>query len=263
MNKLTPFFKETIEKRWSEFVKMEESEDYTSSEAVVFSIIRACVNGKLPAIKESLNRVDGKLAEQIEVVYPKFYITYPHATAIAGPPTIQLKKLKTSTTPNKKADQYKLSDIEVNRTSSQPPEPPPLVTGSLRDTLTRMSEQPRNLVSAILAAAKDVETRHQFQHEHEPLTDPLVKSVIVAGLLKLAHDGNLGAIFEVFDNIDGKLVDVIRILGEDVYLTSYDTIAPQGAKKVDGVYQMEADNTTSKWAISLGKKGGDDGSVQR
>jgi hypothetical protein len=108
-----------------------------------------------------------------------------------------------------------------------------------------------------------VETRHQFQHEHEPLTDPLVKSVIVAGLLKLAHDGNLGAIFEVFDNIDGKLVDVIRILGEDVYLTSYDTIAPAGAKKVDGVYQMEADNTTSKWAISLGKKGGEDGSDKR
>jgi hypothetical protein len=254
MNKLTPFFKETIEKRWSEFVKMETSEDYTSSEAVVFAIIRACVVGKLPAIKESLNRVDGKLAEQIEVIYPKFYIQYPHATAIASGG----KFAKIGTDPE---------TTNMLQTTEGPPfapgEAPTLVTGSLRDTLTRMSEQPRNLVSAILAAAKDVETRHSYQADSDPLTDPLVKSVIVAGLLKLAHDGNLGAIFEVFDNIDGKLVDVIRILGEDVYLTSYDTIAPSGATKVDGVYQMEADNTTSKWAISLGKKGGDDGSIQR
>lgn len=251
MNKLTPFFKETIEKRWSEFVVMEESEDYTSAEAVVFSIIRACVTGKLPAIKESLNRVDGKLAEQIDVIYPKFYITYPHATS------------------RLKSDGTKVIDIpNVLATTEGPPfapgEEPPLVTGSLRDTLTRMSEQPRNLVTAILEAAKTVEARHSYQAESDPLSDPLVKSVIVAGLLKLAHNGNLGAIFEVFDNIDGKLVDVIRVLGEDVYLTSYDTTAPAGAvKDKDGVYQMEADNTSSKWAISLGKKGGDDGSVQR
>ena len=248
MNKLTPFFKETIEKRWSEFVVMEESEDYTSAEAVVFSIIRACVTGKLPAIKESLNRVDGKLAEQIDVIYPKFYITYPHATAVATELKIKGKKVS----------------IPQITGSNTPPEEQPLVTGSLRDTLTRMSEQPRNLVTAILEAAKTVEARHSYQAESDPLSDPLVKSVIVAGLLKLAHNGNLGAIFEVFDNIDGKLVDVIRVLGEDVYLTSYDTTAPAGAvKDKDGVYQMEADNTSSKWAISLGKKGGDDGSVQR
>lgn len=248
MNKLTPFFKETIERRWSEFVTMEQSEDYTSSEAVVFAIVRACVNGKLPAIKESLNRVDGKLAEQIEVVYPKFYIQYPHATAIeAGAKTPKGKEI---------------SFPEITGSKTPPPEVP-LVTGSLRDTLTRMSEQPRNLVTAILTAAKDVETRHSYQAESDPQSDPLVKSVIVAGLLRLAHDGNLGAIFEVFDNIDGKLVDVIRILGDDVYLTNYDTIAPQGAVKVGGVYQMEADNTTSKWAISLGKKEVENGPDKR
>jgi hypothetical protein len=253
--KLTPFFKETIEKRWSEFVVMEDSEDYTSSQAVVFSVIRACVNGKLPAIRESLNRVDGKLAEEIDVIYPKFYIQYPHATAIQGPPhkvTLEDGILT-----------YPEGDATVSIVTTPPTEEPPLVTGSLRDTLTRMSSQPRNLVTAILQAAKDVETRHSYQADSDPVSDPLVKSVIVAGLLKLAHNGNLGAIFEVFDNIDGKLVDTIRILGEDVYLTSYDTVAPHGAKKVDGVYQMEADNTSSKWAISLGKKGGSNGELQR
>lgn len=252
MNKLTPFFKETIEKRWSEFCKMEQEESHTSAEAVVFSIIRACVNGKLPAIKESLNRIDGKLEEQIDVIYPKFYISYPYAevretTVKVGGKDKQIVSVTGVNEPKKDKQ-------SVNA---------PLVTGSLRDTLSRMSEQPRNLVTAILAAAQDVEARHGYAGEVDPVNDPLVKSVIVAGLLKMAHNGNLGAIFEVFDNIDGKLVDVIRILGEDVYLTSYDTIAPAGATKVDGVYQMEADNTTSKWAISLGKKGGDNGELQR
>lgn len=247
MNKLTPFFREIIEKRWTEFVKMEESEDYTSSEAVVFAIIRACINGKLPAIQQSLNRVDGKLAEQIEVVYPKFFIQYPHATAIASKNRHQVKV--------EKGEMHVPEDDGVMTIGE--PAPKSLVTGSLRDTLSRMSESPRNVVTAILAAAKDVETRHSYQADSDPLSDPLVKSVIVAGLLKLAHNGNLGAIFEVFDNIDGKLVDTIRILGEDVYLTSYDTIAPNGAKKVNGVYQVEADNTSSKWAISLGRKEND------
>jgi hypothetical protein len=250
MNKLTPFFKELIEVRWSEFVRMEKAEEHTSSQAVVFAIVRACADGKLPAIKESLNRIDGKLAEQIEVIYPKFYITYPYATAIES--KVHNPKTKKELT------------ITQVTGSDTPPDPErPLVTGSLRDTLTRMSEAPRNLVTAILDSAKDVDLREGYAADTDPVNDPLVKSVVVAGLLKMAHNGNLGAIFEVFDNLDGKLVDTIRVLGEDVYLTSYDAIAPQGATKVDGVYRVEADNTTNKWAISLGKKGGDDGSVQR
>jgi hypothetical protein len=215
---------------------MEKSEEHTSAQAVVFAIVRACANGKLPAIKESLNRIDGRLQEQIEVQYPKFYITYPYATS-----THRIKS------------QPKVVSTEVaNRIKSQEE---PLVTGSLRDTLNRMSDAPKNLVQAILDGAKDVETRDSYASEVDPLNDPLVKSVIVAGLMQMAHNGNLGAIFEVFDNLDGKLVDTIRILGEDVHMTSYDTIAPQGAKKnKDGVYQVEADNTTNKWAISLGRK---------
>jgi hypothetical protein len=246
MNKLTPFFKEVIEVRWGEFVKMEKEESHTSAQGVVFAIIRACAEGKLPAIKESLNRIDGKLEEQIDVIYPKFYITYPYATAV---------------TSGVKVDGKEVATIEITGSDTPPDPEAPLVTGSLRDTLTRMSEAPKGLVTNILAAAKEVELREGYAGEVDAGNDPLVKSVIVAGLLKMAHNGNLGAIFEVFDNLDGKLVDVIRILGEDVYLTSYDTIAPQGATKVDGVYRVEADNTTNKWAISLGRK--DNGSDKR
>lgn len=235
--KLTPFFKEIIEKRWSEFADMEaNSETYTSAQAVVFSIVRACAKGKLPAIKESLNRIDGRLQEQIEVEYPKFYIIYPQAKSLASGTTS--------------------SDEDTPKTTDMVPKEPepeaPLVTGSLRDTLQRMSDAPKAIVEKILTAAEDVDAKKSYESNADPLNDPLVKSVIVAGLLRLAHNGSLNAIFEVFDNLDGKLVDKIKVLGEDVYLTSYDEVAPVGAKKnKDGIYQVEADNTSSKWAIGF------------
>lgn len=242
--KLTPFFKEVIELRWSEFHQLEQGEDHTSAQAVVFAVIRACANGKLPAIKESLNRIDGKLAENIEVEYPKFFMQYPHATAIASGKKHEVK-----------VEQGEMHVPEGDGVMTiGEPEPEPLVTGSLRDTLQRMSNEPKFLVSKILEAAADVESRQNVSNDHEPLNDPLVKSVIVAGLLKMAHKGSLNAIFEVFDNLDGKLVDKIKIMGDDVYMTSYDTIAPAGAKKVNGVYQLEADNTTNQWVTSLKRK---------
>lgn len=237
--KLTPFFKEVIELRWSQFVKKEaDSESYTSAQAVVFAIVRACAKGKLPAIKESLNRIDGKLQETIEVEYPKFYIQYPYAKVLASGSKDQIK--------------LEGGELSIPATDAAPDPEAPLITGSLRDTLNRMSDAPKGLVTRILAAAEEVDLKEGYASDHEPLNDPLVKSVIVAGLLKMAHNGSLSAIFEVFDNLDGKLVDKIKVLGDDVYLTSYDTIAPHGAEKnKDGVYQIEADNTSSKWAISL------------
>lgn len=254
MNKLTPFFKELIECRWSQFVQAERAEEHTSAQGVVFAIVRACAEGKLPAIKESLNRIDGKLAEQIEVQYPKFYITYPYATAVEAKGTTIKNEKGFMTIPE--GDGF----MTIGTNPEEPTASAPLVTGSLRDTLNRMSDAPKSLVNTILEGAKDVDLHEGYAADTEPLNDPLVKSVIVAGLLRMAHNGSLGAIFEVFDNLDGKLVDTIRILGDDVYLTSYDTIAPVGATKVDGVYQVEADNTTNKWAVSLGRK---DDSIQR
>jgi len=81
--KLTPFFKEVIEWRWSKFSSSESSMAYTSSEGVVYALVRACQKGKLPAIKEALNRVDGKVAMELEVEYPKFYFLFPCATSVA------------------------------------------------------------------------------------------------------------------------------------------------------------------------------------
>jgi hypothetical protein len=82
--------------------------------------------------------------------------------------------------------------------------------------------------------------------------DPLVKYVIVCGLLRLVHEGKMAAVFEVLDQIDGKVADKVKIMGEDVFLTRYDEVAPLGAvKNDDGIYQVTADNLTNQWAAKL------------
>lgn len=239
---LTPFFKELIDKKWSEFAQMEHDMEYTSNQAVVFAIIRACAKGKLPAIKESLNRIDGKLAAEIEVEYPKFYYQFPYAKSVA-------------------LSSGKSGEKALGPVADAVPGLDEPLTNSLRDTLKRMSNEKRVLVMAVLEAAKNIDTAISYQGDL-PEADPLVKSVICAGLLKMAHDGKLGAIFEVFDQIDGKLADKVKVLGEDVYITSYAEIAPAGAKKnADGVYELVADNTTNAWVASLG--GSDDRRFER
>lgn len=238
--KLTPFFKQVIEQRWSEFAGAEHEQAFTSSEGVVYALIRACAKGKLPAIKEALNRVDGKVAMEIEVEYPKFYFLYPCATSVAELPAGE-EVMPTLTS----------SDMPAGDPSTEEDEP---VTNSLRDTLERMGREPRSLVDDILEAAKEIDKVVSYAGQI-PDSDPYVKSVIVAGLLKMAHKGGLGAIFEVLDQIDGKVADKIKLLGGDAYLSRYDEVAPAGAvKNKDGIYQLQADNTTNSWAVALERR---------
>lgn len=236
--KLTPFFKETIEMRWSEFVAAETGLSFTSSQGVVYSLIRACAKGKLPAIKESLNRIDGKVATEVEVEYPKFYFLFPYATSVAGLP------------PGGKV----MPTLTLPEPGGEPTTEDLPLTNSLRDTLSRMGDQPRSLVDTILDAAKEIDTIASYKGQM-PESDPLVKSVIVAGLLKMAHKGKLGAIFEILDQIDGKVVDKIKLLGGDAYLIRCDEVAPIGAvRNAEGIYQITADNTTNSWAVALERK---------
>ena len=240
--KLTPFFKQVIELHWSEFAGAEHEQAFTSSEGVVYALIRACAKGKLPAIKEALNRVDGKVAMELEVEYPKFYFLFPYATSVAELPSgvAGVTHPLSSTT-----------SVPGGSPSTEEDEP---VTNSLRDTLERMGREPRQLVDDILDSAKEIDKVISYAGQI-PESDPYVKSVIVAGLLKMAHKGGLGAIFEVLDQIDGKVTEKIKLLGGDAYLSRYDEVAPAGAiKNKDGIYQIEANNTTNSWAVALERK---------
>lgn len=233
---LTTYFKDVIEKTWVDFCRLENDTSVTSLQGVVLSLVRACYGGKLPAIKEALNRTDGKVVQEIKVEYPQFYFLYPYATDVVG-------------------GESSTDSEEVVQTAPTPDFSEEPVTGSLRDTLDRMSARPRVLVDQILGSADIAEKAYMDGVTSAVGDGPLVKSVIVAGLLKLAHGGHLSAVFEVFDRIDGAVADTVKVLGEDVFITCMDKIAPAGAKKnVDGIYQLSAANTTNQWVTALERR---------
>jgi hypothetical protein len=81
-----------------------------------------------------------------------------------------------------------------------------------------------------------------------------VKAVVAAHLLVMAQGRSMDAIGEVFDAIDGKLVETIQILGDDLYITNYSNIAPEGATlNENGILQMEATASQKMWAEKLSK----------
>lgn len=240
--RLTEGFRDIIELRWSEFLDMEKSLDATNFDSIVTGIVRACKKGNLRSIQMALDRLDGKVAMEIEVEYPKFYTIYPYATKRTDDPSIidikpdflpePVKSIEIVGAP---ADMDELAAAEDD-----------MPTGSLRVMLEKMLDSPKYIVTDILATADRVE------EGHDDKGDPMVKSVIVAGLMKLVHDGRISAVFEVFDQIDGKVADKIKILGNDVFLTRFDSIAPAGAEKNEnGVYQIAADDMTNVWATRL------------
>lgn len=259
--RLTEGFRDIIELRWSDFVEQEQSLDATNFDSIVTSLVRACMKGNLRAIQTSLDRLDGKVATEIKVEYPKFYTLYPMATKTADDPkiiegdddyTVKLEDGKLT---------HPATDGIVTLGSGAPADMEELAivedelpTGSLRVVLEKMLDSPKSVVDGILATAAAVDDGFTSRG------DPMVKSVIVAGLLKLVHEGRISAVFEVFDQIDGKVAETVKIFGDDVYLTNYATVAPAGAvKNENGIYQIAADNVTNAWAARLEDKYGKTG----
>lgn len=250
--RLTNGFRDIIELRWSDFVEMEKSLDATNFDAIVTSIARACKKGNLRAIQTALDRLDGKIAAQIEVEYPKFYHVYPYATKTAddesiidvGPENEVKYENGVLTVPEGDgiiSIEGSPADVEEQEAAEED-----LPTGSLRAVLEKMLDSPKTIVDSIL------ETADAVDNNDLSLGNPMVKSVVVAGLMKLVHQGRISAVFEVFDQIDGKVADKVKVLGDDVYVKRFDLIAPAGAvKNADGVYQVEAGTMTDTWALRL------------
>lgn len=248
---LTEGFRELIELRWSEFVEREESLDATNFDSIITAIGRAASKSNLRAIQAALDRLDGKVAIEVGFEYPKFYTLYPYATKTADDPDI-IEINESTDMEQLRGREFKGvivnelvtgSPADIDELAAIEEEIP---TGSLRVMLEKMLNSPKSIVSDILAAAAKVDAG-DFSSG-----DPMVKSVIVAGLMKLVHEGRISAVFEVFDQIDGKVAEKIRVLGADVHQIRYDTIAPAGAvKNEDGIYQVEAENTTAVWTARL------------
>lgn len=252
--RLTEGFRNIIDLRWRDFIEIEESLDATNFDAVITGIIRACAKGNLRAIQTGLDRLDGKIAMELEVEYPKFYTLYPLAEKTADDPTIleadengEIKGAILGVTLTG-VDKVEIIDVtgsptdmdELYQTEEELP------TGSLRAMLEKLLNSPKQTVAEILVAADAVDKGDYTRG------NPMVKSVVIAGLMKLVHDGRMSAVFEVFDQIDGKVADKVKVLGNDVYTKRYDLIAPAGAvKNEDGIYMIEAQTMTDQWATRL------------
>jgi len=205
--------------------------------------VRTCSEGKLGAIKLAIDRVDGKVITPIKFEFPKVYITFPNATTKAELPAGSIAPEESS--------------VVVSDEPAEPEEDTSnIATMSLKQTLEKMADSPRVVTSVILDRKRRVESCLANGDELDDNENtPLVKSVIAANLLHLAENHNFEAIVEVFDRIDGKLVETISVIGEDMYISSYITEAPAGAvKNKDGIYQIEAREVENIWYEKLKSK---------
>lgn len=243
-DQLSSFLIKVSNWNWLEFVEAEHDKSYTGNQAMVFALIRSCAMQKMDAIRMSLNRIDGKLKTPIKVEMPKVFFIYPNAELPSG-----------STISIDSATEIVQKSIEVELTTSTEPTEPveyDLQSMSLRETLTAMGSAPRGLPDAVLALAEHVEMFFRKQAT-DPGEYPLVKSVVAAHLLTLAQKRDITALTEAFDQIDGKLAETIQMVGDDIYIISYATVAPEGAiVNADGVVQLEAKQAQDLWAQKLG-----------
>lgn len=258
-DKLGPFLREVSNWQWDEFVRAEHDSSYTSNQAIIFGLVRSCAMQKVDAIRMSLNRLDGKLKTPLKIEYPKIFYLFPNAKENQKAPDKKALNGSFGADVVDDTGEEVKEDLSVDSTditTISPPEsemPNDLPSLSLRETLIKMSDFPRDTPAFIIDTAQKTEWALR-DHGEMPDDIPMVKSVVAAHLLTLASKRNMDAITEVFDQIDGKLAEVVQIVGEDIYITSYAEIVPPGAyKNKDGVWEISALSSENIWAERLGR----------
>lgn len=216
-------FEEIIHLTWSEFVELEKSPNIGVDDNILCSLVRICADtDDMAAIKLAFDRIDGTLTIPIAIKVPKFYTRYVKATDIEpSPKEIESKE-----------------DTKEAKSNYDP------LTAKLRATLAEMRKLPYEVVKIVMACKKAIDGGKK------PPNDPMVKSVIVANLLKHVKKGRFRAVELVFDQIDGKLAKTVELLGgKDVVVDDITTLtAPAGAfKDEDGYYVAENEKITAQW----------------
>lgn len=231
MASLKTRFEELIHLEWDEFCRLETDKSATVDDVVLCALIRTCADtDDISAIKLAFDRIDGLQAVLIEVKVPKFYLRYPNATDIEpGAPKLEAGE-----------------EEDKNEPSNYDP-----ATAKLRETLKEMRSMPRDVIRVVRLYKTRIEKALKDNIDIPPeQKKPMVKSVIVANLLKNVQKGRFKAVELVFDQIDGKLPKAIQLLGgEDVYVDDAQTlIAPAHALLgEDGVYYAENKEMTTVW----------------
>ena len=224
MASLKSRFEEILHMEWGEFCELEKNPSTNVDDVVLCSLIRSCADtDDIAAIKMAFDRADGLLETPIEIKVPKFYIRYTKAKDVEG----STKQLEAP------------EDAKKEEASTYDP-----ASAKLRETLREMRRMPRDVIRAVRLYKRRIEKGTPVDHE------PMVKSVIVANLLKNVQRGRFRAIELVFDQIDGKLTRTITLLGgEDVYVDdNVLEIAPAGAfLDENGVYIHESPTMKAQW----------------
>jgi len=225
MASLKTRFEELVHLEWGEFVKVEQDKGSSVDDVVLCSLIRACTDtDDISAIRLAFDRIDGLLETLIEIKVPKFYTRYVNAKDIAL--EAGAKQLEAPKDSQEEAGKYDPA------------------TAKLRETLKEMRGMPRDVIRLVLLYKKRIDKGVKVE------TEPKVKAVICANLLKHVTKGRFQAIELVFNQIDGKLPKAINLLGgDDVYVDDYTTLtAPPNAQLgEDGVYYAENALMTNIW----------------
>lgn len=224
MASLKTRFEEIIHLEWGEFIALEQDKSASVDDVVLCSLIRACADtDDIAAIKLAFDRVDGLLETLIEIKVPKFYTRYLKAKEIE---------------PGQKQIEAP-GDAKKDEPGKYDP-----ATAKLRETLKEMRSLPRDVIRIVLLYKKRLDKGVAVE------TQPKVKAVIVANLLRHVTKGRFRAIELVFDQIDGKLPKAINLLGgADVYVDDYTAlVAPAHATKDEnGYYIAENQLMTTAW----------------
>jgi hypothetical protein len=234
----TEFFEFLIEQRWSYFVSL-DTEELNNNQMSIVALVKACRSKNLKAIKAGMNRIDGKLAVVVEVEQPRFYMEYPNA-----PTTGLLEAPKVDTFKKKAEDEH-------------------IPTTGLRNTLRVLGNAKTGAVNHLLDLAGQVERLAMDGITPADKQNPFVKSIIMASLLSMGHSGDLTAIFEILDTIDGVVADKVKLLGDDVVLQNHSLVAPPGAYLgPNGVPTMDMASQANAWGQAIASKRGIDLAIQ-
>lgn len=229
-------FQEFIHLPYDEYYKLKKTRSNTVDERTIMSLIDICTDtDDIAAAKMSFDRIEGLLETPVHIKVPKFYIRYVNATAIEQSETKALGAPETA---------------KVEQDDNYDP-----ATAKLRETLQKMRDMPEGIIPAILKVKKAIQAGKEVNLTGKQKM-PQVKHVIIANLLRNVRKGRYRAIELVFDQIDGKLVRTITLLGgEDVYVDDYNTLtAPANAiLGDDGKYFAEDKALTTQWIRGFSK----------
>lgn len=233
-------FRNIINMHYGDYL-IKRDTDTSSDWDLLASIVEVCNDGDMNGIKLAFDRIDGLQATPLKFDVPKFYIRYTNATS------------KAEIGPGEETDQQTVTSSKLMTAEDAQKE---IETMGLRKVLGVMRTMPKTLPYAIKLEAEELEKKHK-QGVDVAGMGQLVKTVMVAGLLRMAQNGNSRAIGMVFDQIDGKLMRVITLLnGEDVYVDNvFDTVAPAHAiKDENGVWVADDRKMEMIWIAGFAKQ---------